>query len=115
MANDVPCPPSPGHDRNVPALRGPLLQNVSFWVLAPFWADQDTWFFCHSLLVTKIDGEGEKMPLILGSTRESLKLVVWTVESARIAKPPCAVGGFVLCSGFPSLVIGCASIFPARF
>jgi len=85
MANDVPCPPSPGHDWNVPALGGPLLQNVSFWVLSLSWGDQDTWFF-HSSLQNKIDGEGEKMPLILGSTEESLKkLMVWIVESARMA------------------------------
>lgn len=35
-ANDVPCPPSPGHNRNVPAVGRPLLQNVSFWVLVLF-------------------------------------------------------------------------------
>lgn len=107
MANDVPCPPSPGHHRNVPALGGPLLQNVSFWVLAPFWADQDTWFFRHSLLETKIDGEGEKMPSILGSTGGSSKLVVWIVESDRIAKPACAVGWFVSALVFPGwLLVG---------
>lgn len=37
IADDVLCSLSPGHDWDVPALRGPLLQNVSFWILILFW------------------------------------------------------------------------------
>lgn len=82
MANCGPCSLSAGHHRDVLALGGPLLQNVSFWVLLLFWGDwdSDSWCFCSLLLETEIAGEEEKDVLEIrkhGGKLESDGLGCW--------------------------------------
>lgn len=62
MADDVLCSLSPGHDRDVPALRGPLLQNVSFWVLTLFWETRTPCAFPVFCWKLKLLGRGKRCP-----------------------------------------------------
>lgn len=83
MANDAPCSPLSRSQLECPCSRETPASKREFLGARPVLGRPGHLVFCTFLLEAKIDGKGEKMPLILGSTGESLKLVLWIAESAR--------------------------------